>query len=83
MNIALNILVAFSEVRDLYGRIKKYMKRAFWLVMAGVAIGILVAPDKGSETWKKITDSLDDLKDQARQGMDDLKNNARDIAKNR
>ncbi len=49
--------------------------------MAGVAIGILIAPEKGSETLKKITDCLDDLQDKARQGMDDLKNSVRDMAK--
>ena len=42
---------------------------------------ILIAPDKGSETWKKITDNLDDLKDKARQGMDDLKSSIKDMAK--
>lgn len=57
------------------------MKKAFWLIMTGVAIGILIAPDKGSETWKKISDNLDDLKDKARQGMDDLKNSARNMTK--
>jgi len=57
------------------------MKKAFWLIMTGVAIGILIAPDKGSETWKKISDNLDDLKDKARQGMDDLKNSVRDMGK--
>ena len=57
------------------------MKKAFWLIMTGVAIGILIAPDKGSETWKKISDNLDDLKDKASQGMDDLKNSVRDMTK--
>ncbi len=57
------------------------MKKAFWLIMAGVAIGILIAPDKGSETWKKITDKLDDLKDNAKNSVDDLVDSGKDIAK--
>lgn len=55
------------------------MKKAFWLIMTGVAIGILIAPDKGSETWKKITDSLDDLKDKAGKSVDDLIDTGRGI----
>jgi gas vesicle protein len=51
---------------------KKNMKRAFWLIMTGVAIGILIAPDKGSETWKKIREGLGDLKDKAKNNLDDL-----------
>lgn len=57
------------------------MKTAFWLIMVGVMIGILVAPDKGSETRKKITDNLDDLKDRAKNRMDDLVDRGKDIAK--
>ena len=57
------------------------MKKAFWLIMAGVAIGILIAPDKGSETWKKITDKLDELKDNAKNGLDDLVDSGKVIAK--
>ncbi len=57
------------------------MKKAFWLIMVGIAIGILVAPDRGSETRKKITDNLDDLKDKARSRMDDLVDRGKDIAK--
>ena len=38
----------------------------------GVAIGVLLAPDKGSETRKKMKDGLDDLKDQAKSKWDNL-----------
>ncbi len=41
------------------------MKKVLIGLLAGVAIGILIAPDKGSATWKKIVDGLDDLKDKA------------------
>ncbi len=69
------------EAQDLHCSNKKDMKKAFWLIMTGVAIGILIAPDKGSETWKKITDSLDDLKDKAGKSVDDLIDTGRDMIK--
>jgi gas vesicle protein len=56
------------------------MKKAFYLVLAGIAIGIFLAPGKGSETWKKITDSLDDLKDKAVDSVNDLVEGSRDMA---
>lgn len=34
-------------------------------LLAGVAIGIAFAPDKGSRTRQKIRDSFDDLKNKA------------------
>ncbi len=57
------------------------MKKVFWLIMAGVAIGVLLAPDKGSETRKRLTDNLDDLKDKAKNKMDDLIDRGKDFAK--
>ncbi len=50
-------------------------------VLAGVAVGLVVAPAKGSETRQKIADSADDLKNKlgnltkkADLKLDDLKN---------
>jgi gas vesicle protein len=55
------------------------MKKALWLILAGVAIGILVAPDKGSETMKKIKESLDDLRDKAMDSFDDVVDTGKDM----
>jgi gas vesicle protein len=57
------------------------MKKVFYLILAGIAIGILMAPGKGSETWEKITDCLDDFKSKAKDSFNDLVDGARNIAK--
>lgn len=46
-------------------------------LLAGVAIGVLLAPDKGSETVKKLRNRLNDLKDEAVGKGDDLAAKAR------
>ena len=40
------------------------MNKFFLALTAGIAIGILIAPAKGSETRKKIKDAVDELKDE-------------------
>jgi conjugal transfer/entry exclusion protein len=39
------------------------MNKTFLTLLIGIGIGILVAPAKGSETWKKLVDGLDEYKD--------------------
>ena len=48
------------------------MNKIFLALLAGLAVGILVAPGKGSETWKKLTDGLDDIKDKATDQLNGL-----------
>ena len=48
------------------------MKKAFYLILAGVAVGILIAPRKGSETWQKLKDSFDDWKEDTADQMNDF-----------
>ena len=38
-------------------------------VLAGIAIGIMIAPDKGSKTRQKISDALNDLVGEAQDEM--------------
>jgi gas vesicle protein len=47
---------------------------------AGVLAGILLAPDKGSETRQKIADAARDLKDKFNDFVDDLDSKADDLA---
>ena len=47
---------------------------------AGILAGILLAPDKGSETRKKIVDAANDLKDKFDDFIDELSNKAEDLA---
>jgi len=65
----------------LHSQKEKDMNKSLMLIITGVAIGILVAPRKGSETWKKITDGLDDLKDKAKDSIDDLIDSGKDMVK--
>ena len=55
------------------------MNKILLAVLAGVGIGMLLAPDKGSATRKKLTGKFNDLKDQAKDGIDDLADNAKDV----
>jgi hypothetical protein len=41
------------------------MNKIMFALLAGVVVGLLVAPDKGSETVKKLRSRLSDYKDQA------------------
>jgi hypothetical protein len=56
------------------------MKRVLLLVLAGVAVGLLLAPEKGSKTIKKLVDGLDDIKDKAVDEMNHLVEKGKDIA---
>jgi len=55
-------------------------------VLVGIAIGILIAPGKGSETLRKLTGKLSDLgedaKDYLSNATDNIKGKAEDITDN-
>jgi gas vesicle protein len=56
------------------------MKKVLLVLLAGVAVGMLLAPEKGSKTWKKIVDGLDDIKDKAVDEMNHLVDKGKDFA---
>ena len=48
------------------------MNRIFLTLLAGIAIGLLLAPEKGSETLKKVINGLKNYIDDANQKAQDL-----------
>ena len=42
------------------------LQRLFTATLSGIVIGILIAPAKGTETRKKLSDSVENLKDKIR-----------------
>jgi gas vesicle protein len=42
------------------------LQRLFTATLSGIVIGILIAPAKGTETRKKLSDSVDNIKDKIR-----------------
>jgi gas vesicle protein len=48
------------------------MNKIMFALLAGVVVGLLVAPDKGSETVKKLRSRLNDYKDQAADELEGL-----------
>jgi gas vesicle protein len=55
------------------------MKKALILILAGVAVGLFLAPDKGSETFNKLVKGFDDLKDKAMDEINDLVGKGKDV----
>lgn len=52
--------------------------RALFFLGVGICIGILVAPDKGSETRKKVADVMDDLKSKLKKKASEVESNLED-----
>lgn len=56
------------------------MKKALYFILAGVALGILIAPDKGSETRRKLKEGFDDWKDDAKDQLNGMVSKGKDLA---
>jgi hypothetical protein len=50
------------------------MKKVLLVLLAGAAAGYLLNSKNGAKTLKKLTDSLDDIKDKALKDMSELLN---------
>ena len=55
------------------------MNKTLLTLLIGIGIGILIAPAKGSETWNKLVDGLNDLKDKLEGEADDVVDKAKDF----
>jgi gas vesicle protein len=70
----------FGPTIDFIYENESVMKGLLFVLMAGVALGILIAPDKGSETLSKLKDSLDDVKKKTMDEIDSLVSKGKDFA---
>jgi gas vesicle protein len=48
------------------------MNKTLLTLVVGIGIGLLVAPDKGSKTWKRLREGFSDLKEDAEDEVDEL-----------
>jgi hypothetical protein len=55
------------------------MNKTFLTLLVGIGIGILIAPAKGSETWKKLVDGIDEYKDKLSDEGADLADKGKDL----
>jgi gas vesicle protein len=58
------------------------MNRFLMTLLAGVAIGLLIAPAKGSETWRRLVDGMDEYKDRVSDEANDVYEAGSDAVKN-
>ena len=56
------------------------MNKTLLLILTGVAAGLLLAPRRGSETWQKIVDGFEGLKDRVSDNAEDLMDEGSDLA---
>ena len=57
------------------------MNKTLITLIAGIAIGLIVAPAKGSETLKKLKEGFNDYKDNAEDEIDNAYNKGKSILK--
>ena len=57
------------------------MNKTLLAVLAGIGIGMLIAPDKGSSTRKKLRGKFEDFKDEAEDQVSDLVDKGREVVK--
>ena len=56
------------------------MRKVFYLILTGIALGVLLAPGRGSDTWQKIADCLDNFKSKTKSTINDLMEGAKNMA---
>ena len=59
------------------------MRKVFYLILTGIALGVLLAPGRGSDTWQKIADYLDNMKSKTKATINDLVDGVRNMAEER
>jgi hypothetical protein len=56
-----------------------FMNKTFLTLLVGIGIGILLAPGKGSDTWKKLVDGFDEYKDKLSKEGTDLADKGKEV----
>lgn len=56
------------------------MRKVLYLILTGIAIVILLAPGKGSYSWQKISDCLDDVKNKTKDTLNNWMGAAKNMA---
>jgi YtxH-like protein len=56
-----------------------FMNKTFLTLLVGIGIGILLAPGKGSDTWKKLVDGFDEYKDKLSKEGSDLADKGKEV----
>ena len=59
-------------VRKLNSIVKVIMNKTFITLLSGIAIGLLIAPARGTETLNRVADKLNDIRDRFRDRADDM-----------
>ena len=60
---------------------KTFMNKTFLILLTGVAIGLLIAPEKGSDTLKKFINGLKGYGEDAKDKAEDLVDTGRNAFK--
>ncbi|GIW69276.1 MAG: hypothetical protein KatS3mg101_0023 [Patescibacteria group bacterium] len=55
-----------------HNEIGAFMKGAFWGALVGAVLGILLAPDSGEKTRKKIKEKSDEFAEKGREALEEL-----------
>jgi gas vesicle protein len=57
------------------------MNKTLLTLIVGIGIGLLLAPAKGSETWKRLKEGFNDFKDEVEDEADQLVNSGKKALK--
>jgi gas vesicle protein len=58
------------------------MNKTLLTLIVGIGIGLLLAPSKGSETWKRLKEGFNDFKEDGEDEADQLVNAGKKALKN-
>jgi gas vesicle protein len=57
------------------------MNKTLITLIVGIGVGLLLAPGKGSETWRRLKEGFNDFKDDAQDKANDLMDEGKNALK--